>query len=96
LGSPSDDRLAKVIAAQGRNRRFSPVLPRGVNDLAVLLGFGRHGARQAFTSATIRFASMVSGLFGRPPGLPETPGLKLVERSPPRGIASVRLFGCLF
>jgi hypothetical protein len=29
----------------------------------------------------------VSGRRGRPSGLPDTPGLKVVERLPPRGIA---------
>ena len=33
---------------------------------------------------------------GRQAGLPETLGVKLVERSPLRGIASVRQFDCLF
>ena len=37
----------------------------------------------------------VWGLFGRPPGLPETPDLKLVDLIPPRGIASVACL-CLF
>jgi hypothetical protein len=44
----------------------------------------------------ILLTSIVWGLFGRPPGLPETPGLKLVHLKPPRGIASVRQFDCLF
>ena len=38
----------------------------------------------------------MEALLGRPPGLPLTPGLKLVDRSPPFGIASVCLFFCLF
>jgi hypothetical protein len=29
----------------------------------------------------------VRSFFGRPPGYPETPGLKLVDFFPPRGIA---------
>ena len=44
----------------------------------------------------ILLTSIVWGVFGRPPGFPETPGLKLVDRIPPRGIASVRLLDCLF
>jgi hypothetical protein len=35
----------------------------------------------------ILLASIVWGFFGWPPGLPETPGLKLVDLIPPRGIA---------
>jgi hypothetical protein len=57
---------------------------------------GAHSRARAFTSATILLASIVCVLFGRPPGLPELPALKLVERNPPRGIVSVRLFGRLF
>jgi hypothetical protein len=40
----------------------------------------------AFTSVTIRRASIVSGRFGRPLGLPLTPGLKLVDLKPPLAI----------
>jgi hypothetical protein len=41
----------------------------------------------AFTSSTTLRASIVSGRFGRLSGLPETPGLKLVDLSPTLGIA---------
>ena len=47
-------------------------------------GFGAYSRANAFTSASIRFASIDEGLLGRPPGLPETPGRKLVDRLPPR------------
>jgi hypothetical protein len=50
----------------------------------------------ALTSAMIFLASIVCGLLGRPPGLPDLPGLKLVDRFPPRGtVASDCLFDCL-
>jgi hypothetical protein len=39
------------------------------------------------TVTKICLAAIVSGRRGRPFGLPDTPGLKLVERLPPRGIA---------
>ena len=50
----------------------------------------------AFTSAMVLRASIVAGRFGRPPGLPEMPGLKLVDRRPPFDIAWFCLFHCLF
>ncbi len=50
----------------------------------------------ALASASTCRRSIVAGFFGRPPGLPLTPGLKLLDLFPPRGIASARLFGCLF
>jgi hypothetical protein len=46
----------------------------------------------AFTSATTLRASIVSSLSGRPSGLPDCPGLKLVDRKPPFGIAWFYLF----
>jgi hypothetical protein len=44
----------------------------------------------------MRRASIVSRRFGRPSGLPDTPGLKLVDLSPPLGIAWFCLFWGLF
>ena len=38
----------------------------------------------------------VAAFLGRPWGLPDMPGLKLVDRLPPLGIASLCLFVCLF
>ena len=59
--------------------------------LKVAMASGAHCWANALTSASTLRASIVRGLFGRPPGLPETPGLKLVDRIPPRDIASTRL-----
>ena len=47
----------------------------------------------ALTVTKFCLAAIVSDRRGRPLGFPETPGLKLVERLPPRGIVSSRLFG---
>jgi hypothetical protein len=49
-----------------------------------------------FTVTKICRAAIVSGRRGRPLGLPDTPGLKLVERLPPRGIVWSRLLAGLF
>jgi hypothetical protein len=64
----------------------------------VEMASGAHSSARNLTSAWTLLSSIVLGLLGRPPGLPETPGLKLVDRLPPRGIcfASDGLFGCLF
>ena len=45
----------------------------------------------ALTVTKICLAAIVSGRRGRPVGLPDTPGLKLVERLPPRGIEPPRV-----
>ena len=62
----------------------------------VEIASGAHSRAKAFASATSCLAVIVVGFLGRPPGLPETPGLKLVDRGPPRGIVSARLIVCLF
>ena len=80
---------AVILAAHG-----ALLASMAASRVANAFGVNRRAA--SFTSATIVLASIVSGRFGRPPGLPETPGLKLVDRSPPRAIASLRLFYCLF
>ena len=51
---------------------------------SVAIASGAQSRANALASASIRLAAIVCGLFGRPPGLAETPGLKDVERSPPR------------
>lgn len=50
---------------------------------------------KAFTSAMTLRASIVSGRFGRPPGLPDWPGLKLVERAPPLAMNYLNTPDCL-
>jgi hypothetical protein len=51
-----------------------------MTDFSVEIASGAHSRAKALTFATIRLASIVWGVFGRPPGLPETPGLKLKQR----------------
>jgi hypothetical protein len=47
-----------------------------------------------FTSAIIFLASIVSGLFGLPPGLGHVPGRQLVNLRPPLGILARLSFAC--
>jgi hypothetical protein len=61
---------------------------------SVWIASGASGLASAFASA--RAWRTGGGNFGLPPGLPLWPGLKLVDRLPPRGmVASLRLFFCL-
>jgi hypothetical protein len=53
---------------------------------SVASAWGVDSRAAAFTSETIRLASIVSGLFGLPPGLGHVPGRQLVDRLPPLGI----------
>jgi hypothetical protein len=65
-------------------------------DFKVAIASGAHCRANAFASTITCLASIVAGLLGRPPGLPDAPGLKLVERSPPRDMVTARLIVCLF
>jgi hypothetical protein len=86
------------LAIENCNRRRNLCSPR---RLLIRHSFLErvHRLRGDFTSGGLRLglrASIVSGRFGRPSGLPDTPGLKLVDLSLPLGIAWFCLFWGLF
>jgi len=79
--------LLKERADLPKNTPNDPIdkdLDSSMTVFSVEMASGAHARAKPLTSAKILLTAIVWGFFGRPPGLPETPGLKLVERSPPR------------
>jgi hypothetical protein len=77
----SSSAVAAAIRAAGG------AFPSRITPASVSIASCVSARAAAFTVTKICLAAIVSGRRGRPPGLPDTPGLKLVERLPPRGIA---------
>jgi len=80
---------AVTLAAHG-------ALVASMADSSVSNAFGVNWRAASFTSAIILRASIVSGRFGLPLGLPLWPRFQEVALRPPFGIACFRLFYCLF
>jgi hypothetical protein len=77
-------------------RAVGGALPSRITAASVSIASCVSARAAVFTVTKICRAAIVSGRRGRPLGLPDTPGLKLVERLPPRGIVWSRLLAGLF
>jgi hypothetical protein len=72
-------------------RAVGGALPSRITAASVSIASCVSARAAALTVMKICLATIVSGCRGRPLGLPDTPGLKLVERLPPEGICLVSL-----
>jgi hypothetical protein len=84
-------RSKSAVAAE--RRAAGGALPSRITAASVSIASWVSGRAAVLTVTRACLAAIVSDRRGRPLGFPETPGLKLVERLPPRGIVSSRLFG---